>query len=198
MTYTAYFDLTLRSGQGGPDEAPAWDRLGRVWRLVHGVSRKQDISFAVAFPYWMQEGFTLGPVLRIFMRDRESAERMYDAIEQAPGIVDLVTGSRIRRAPEAPAAFEAYIMHRIPSGISKVRKTIPAEVQEILRAAARQRRLTQQQGLPFVRMRSSTGNLFRLVIDRLSAPPDAQGVPNGYGLSRPTQIVALPVMESGG
>lgn len=194
MAYTTYFDLTLRPGQAGPDEAPAWDRLGRVWRVTHGASQKVDVPFAVAFPGWMREGFGLGPTLRVFVQDAGSAERLYDAIERAPGIGDLITGSRVRTAQGTPQAFEAYLMHRIPSGASKARKTIPADVQQTLRESARIRRLTQQQGLPFVRMRSSTGNGFRLVIERIAAAENAEGTPNGYGLSRATQIVGLPVM----
>ena len=194
MAYITYFDLTLSPGQAGPDEAPAWDRLGRVWRVTHGASRKIGVPFAVAFPGWMREGFGVGPTLRIFVQDAGSAERLYDAIERTPGIGGLITGSRVRAVQGTPQAFEAYLMHRIPSGISKTRKTIPADVQQTLRESARLRRLTQQQGLPFVRMRSSTGNGFRLVIERVATTADTEGVPNGYGLSRTTQIVALPVI----
>jgi hypothetical protein len=142
----------------------------------------------------MREGFGLGPTLRVFVQDAGSAERLYDTIERAPGIGDLVTGSRIRTVQGTPQSFEAYLMHRIPSGVSKTRKTIPANVQQALRESARLRRLTQQQGLPFVRMRSSTGHGFRLVIERIAAAADIGGTPNGYGLSRTTQLVALPVV----
>ncbi|MDA8390732.1 MAG: type I-F CRISPR-associated endoribonuclease Cas6/Csy4 [Gammaproteobacteria bacterium] len=194
MAYTTYFDLSLRPGQADPDEAPAWDRLGRVWRIIHVAGRQAGAPFAVAFPGWMRDGFGLGPTLRVFVEDGGVADRLYDAIERAPGIGALVNGSRVRIVPEAPQSFEAYLMHRISSGISKTRKTIPTDVQQTLRESARLRRLTQQKGLPFVRMRSSTGHGFRLVVERIAAAGDAKGVPNGYGLSRTTQVVALPVV----
>lgn len=194
MAYTTYFDLTMRPGQRGPDEAPSWDRLGRIWRITHGASRNIGVPFAVAFPHWMREGFGLGAILRVFAQDTESAERLYDALERVSGIRDLAEGSRVHSVSGVPHIFEAYLMHRIPSGISKTRKTLSADTQQILRDNARLRRLTQQQGLPFVRMRSSTGHGFRLVVERIAASVDAQGAPNGYGLSRATQIVALPVV----
>lgn len=194
MAYTTYFDLTMRPGQGGPDEAPSWDRLGRIWRITHGASRNIGVPFAVAFPHWMRDGFSLGAILRVFVQDAESAEHLYAALEQVPGITDLAKGSCVRHVSGIPHIFEAYLMRRIPSGISKARKTVSADTQRLLHDKARLRRLAQQQGLPFVRMRSSTGHGFRLVVERIAASVDAQGAPNGYGLSRATQIVALPVV----
>lgn len=195
-TYCTYFDLRLR-----PDpEVPAWDRLGRVLRIVHvagaNTGTPSGTPFAIAFPDYMLEGFSLGQRLRVFTQDTQGAEALYDGIEQAPMAADLAEGSRVRRAPQGVAEFEAYRMHRIPSGTSKGGAIAP-EVKRELQAQARLRRLEQQQqqGLPFLRMRSSTGHGFRLVIERIRADPAQQGKPNGYGLSRQTQIVALPVLD---
>lgn len=191
MAYTTYFDLTLRHD---PDGVPLWDRLGRAWRITHVASRQAGAPFAVAFPGWMREGFGLGATLRVFVRGADVADRLYEAIERAPGVADLVDGSRVRSIKGSSGAFEAYLMHRIPSGVSKTRKAVPADVEEALHRQARARRLAQQQGLPYVRMRSSTGNGFRLVVERIQVTPADEGIPNGYGLSRATQIVALPIV----
>jgi hypothetical protein len=113
-------------------------------------------------------------------------------LEKVPAFEDLATGSRIRKVERADS-YEAFLMHRIPSGVSKA-GPIPIEVKRSMRDKALERRIAQQQHLPFVRMRSSTGNGFRLVIERIAASPDQTDDPNGYGLSRSTQIVALPVV----
>ncbi len=189
MPFDTYFDLTIR-----PDpDIPSWDCLGQVWRMVHGASAASGVEFAVAFPEWMRDGFTLGKMLRIFTQGSPNSERLYDAIERAPRITEFASGSRVRSVKGA-TAFEAYMMRRIPSGVSKTVKSLPLDVKVALQDGARMRRLARQQSLPFVRMRSSTGRGFRLVIDRVAASPDQQGRPNGYGLSRMTQIVALPVV----
>lgn len=189
MPFDTYFDLTMR-----PDpDIPVWDCIGQVWRMVHVAGVISGVDFAVAFPGWMAEGFTVGNTLRVFAQGAQASERLYDEIEKAPRLLEFAEGSRVRSAKNA-TAFEAYMMRRVPSGVSKIRKSIPLDAQLQLQADARARRLAQQQSLPFVRMRSSTGKAFRLTIDRVAAAAEHQGRPNGYGLSRSTQIVALPVV----
>lgn len=189
MAYRTYFDLTLQ-----PDpEIPAWDRMGALWRDVHRASAKSKTPFAVAFPGWMGEGFTLGETLRVFALGEAGANAIYDVLESHPQWGDLAKGSPVKTAL-ASAGFEAYRMHRLPSGVSKARRTVPLDVAQALQAKARERRLAQQTAYPFVVMRSSSGHKFRLVIERTAADPGQSGEPNGYGLSRATQIVALPVL----
>jgi CRISPR-associated endoribonuclease Cas6/Csy4 subtype I-F len=190
MSYRIYFDLVLR-----PDpEIPPWDRMSALWRAVHRASARSNTPFAVAFPKWMAEGFTLGETLRVFTTGEDRANALYDALEQQPRWDDLATGSRVRSAPAHATSFEAYRMHRLPSGVAKKRRTVPLDVAQALQARARDRRLKQQAAYPFVIMRSSSGHRFRLVIERLAADPGQSGEPNGYGLSRATQLVALPVV----
>jgi CRISPR-associated endoribonuclease Cas6/Csy4 subtype I-F len=190
MTYRTYFDLKLR-----PDpEIPSWDRLGALWRLVHQAGAKSQAPFAVAFPGWMVEGFTLGPVFRVFTRSEAQANTLYDALDANPRCADLAEGARVKSAPAGSISFEAYRMHRLPSGVSKDRRTVPLDIAQALQVQARERRLAQQTAHPFVIMRSSTGHKFLLVVERMAAQADALGEPNGYGLSRATQIVALPVV----
>ncbi len=191
MPFDTYFDLRLRPE---PD-IPSWDRLGRLWHLVHAAGARSETAFAVAFPQWMRNGFGFGDILRVFTTDSARAEALYDALEQMPQAPDLAEGSRVRRAHPSDA-FEAFLMHRIPSGISKHRKTVSLERAQALHQESLRRRIAQQQQLPFVRMRSSSGNAFRLVVERIVANPDQQGAPNGYGLSRASQIVALPVVAT--
>jgi CRISPR-associated endoribonuclease Cas6/Csy4 subtype I-F len=189
MTYRTYFDLTLQ-----PDpEIPAWDRMAALWRDVHRASAKSKTPFAVAFPGWMGEGFTLGQTLRVFARGEAGANAIYDVLKSHPQWGDLATGSPVKTAASS-AAYEAYRMHRLPSGVSKTRRTVPMDVAQALQSKARERRLAQQTAYPFVVMRSSSGHKFRLVVERIAASADQCAEPNGYGLSRATQIVALPVL----
>ena len=185
-TYDTFFDLTLRASDG----IQGWDAAGLVWRMVHVAGASTKTPFAVAFPGWMSAGFTLGNTLRVFTQDSPAAEAIYDALEKAPRFGDFAQGGRVRHANGA-TVFEAYRMHRIPSG---VRGEVNREARMEMQAQARLRRLAQQRHLPFVRMRTSSGKLFRLVIERVAVAGGEQGQPNGYGLSRASQIVALPVV----
>lgn len=190
MAYRTHFDLTLQ-----PDpEIPAWDRMGALWRDVHRASAKSKAPFAVAFPGWMREGFTLGQTLRVFTPGESVANALYDALEKQPHWGDLAVGSRVKSSAASVSSFEAYRMHRLPSGVAKARRTVPLDVAQALQGQARERRLAQQTAYPFVVMRSSSGHKFRLVIERTAADPEQSGEPNSYGLSRTTQIVALPVL----
>lgn len=194
MKFNTYFDLSLLADE----EISAWDGLGRVLRLIHQSSAATGLPFAVDFPDWSSErdkgerGCVLGNRLRVFTTSEDAATALY-ATKRA----DLQSWCRSNKQGlvvlTAPATdhYTAYIMHRIPSGIS--RPNAPdAERWRGLQAQARERRIAQQRSLPFLTMRSSKGHKFRLVIERIEASADAGGRPNGYGLSRSTQIVALP------
>ena len=184
-----YFELRLRRTDGALETG----QMSRLWHLVHTSAARSGIAYAVSFPRWMLGGFGFGDILRVFTADTTSAEALYDPLEQMHQAPDLADGSRVRRAP-TPGACEAFLMHRIPSAVSKRRKTVSLERAQALREESLRRRIAWQQHLPFVRMRSSSGNAFRLVVERIAANPDQQGIPNGYGLSRASQIVALPVV----
>jgi CRISPR-associated endoribonuclease Cas6/Csy4 subtype I-F len=189
MTYKSYTDIRLLSDP----EVPLWDRMGRVWHMTHVASARLNLRFAVSFPGWMSSGFTLGETLRVFCSNSDDSKALLSSLESASGYANLVKTAKISTLNAAPDQYEAYLMHRLPSGISKS-GLISREVKIELQDKAKARRIVQQQHLPFVRMRSSSGNLFRLVVERISANPHQAGRPNGYGLSRITQVVALPVL----
>ena len=191
MPFDTYFDLKLRP----ESDIPSWDRLARLWHLVHTAGTHSGTPFAVAFPLWMRNGFGFGEVLRVLSDGSVRAEALYDALEKMPQASDLAEGSRVRRAPPSNL-FESFLMHRIPSGVSKNRRLVSLERAQELREKALRRKIAQQQSLPFVRMRSSSGHAFRLVVERVAADGTESGAPNGYGLSRVSQIVALPVIAA--
>jgi len=188
MKPSVYSDVIIRPEQ----DTPHWDRLRRPWWAIHGISRQHEIPFAIAFPEWMENGFGLGYRMRLFFENAEQADTFLDHLDAWQAREEYLSEiSRIRKIGH-PCSYEAYMQRRISSGISKT-GAIPLDVKQSLRDQARQRRIRQQEGLPFVRMRSANGNEFRLVLDRVQVNPSQTGRPNSYGLSRATQIVALPV-----
>lgn len=189
--YMAYFNVSVN-----PDaqEMPQAVLLGAAWHHVHKAAAGVATPFAVAFPDWMSKGFTMGNRIRVFAEDKPSAEKILDAIGRVPGHRDLADETTVYGVPGDVIRREAFLMRRLPSGVSKNRKTVALEHARELQEHARVRRTAEQRGLPFVWMRSSTGNQFKLVVERVAVDGDASGRPNGYGLSRSTQIVGLPVM----
>ena len=190
MTYSTYFDLTLHEYP----EIPLWDTLSRVWRIVHVAGASTQQTFAIAFPKKMEKGFSLGTVVRIFTTSEEAANAIYDSIEAAPGIDDLLSKSRIRHVDTANiTGYEAYTMKRIAGKLSNALANDPARAEQQAQRILRQK--SQQQHLPFVRMRTSKGLLFKLVIEHAFVHPESTGLPNGYGLSRKHDVAALPVLK---
>lgn len=173
-------------------DVPGWEIVGRVWHLVHRVAARCRIPFAVAFPNYMKNGYGLGEVLRVFVETKEDGDALREGL-LATDCMDYGTVGRIEGVSGMVERYEAYLMHRIPSGISN--RDDPTATRRLeLQNQAKRRRLAQQAGLPFVRMRSSSGNRFRLVFERIAVSREQSGSPNGYGLSRAKQIVALPVL----
>lgn len=204
----AYFDLQFPGLSFGSMSLNT--PISRLWRLVHQVSAHQQIPFAVAFPEMRERKSGFGQKMRIFVRTLDNAEiladRMRDALshraDHIPGVL-LMDGVEVLSSASAYSAWEAYFMVRIPSGVSRHRKNIPLDRANALRAQAMDRRLAdiRKKGLPSVQMASSSssGNVFRLTVER-RVLTEQDGIysgeqqPNGYGLSRATQIIALPVI----
>lgn len=188
--FKSYFNLHLKPAQ----DIPRWDVLGRAWREVHRAGAKSAIPFAVAFPEWMKNGYTVGDVLRVFVLDTEQANRLCDAIEPVLDEGDIATVSRVLDVPEKAGVWEAYRMRRLSGPVSKNRKTVLLDAAIEMRHQANSHQRKLQASLPFVWMRSGSGQKFKLVIERVAGDPLWQGEPNGYGLSRATQMIGLPVL----
>lgn len=187
MSPKIFVDITLRSDQ----EIPVWDVMGRVWRGTHSAAARAGVKFAVSFPEYMKNGFGLGKKLRVFFGSLEDANNALSML-QVTDVSEYASISRPVEVDGAEKPYEAYMMHRIPSGISK-RNDGKDESRKEIQFKARKRRLSQQAHHPFVRMRSSKGLQFRLVFERVPAHKGQQGDPNGYGLSRKSQVIAVPV-----
>ncbi len=186
MKPSFYFDIVMAKS-----DIPEWDVVGQVWRFLHNASAHTKAKFAIAFPQYMEKGFTLGKIVRVFCASREDANAINDWLTKSD-CLDYGTIGSVSEIKQ-PVSYEAYLMKRIPSGISKRETDIAIERRRELQEKRKQRLIAEQASLPFVRMRSSSGNLFKLVFERVKASADFCGEPNGYGLSRASSIVAVPV-----
>lgn len=201
MQPKSYFDILLLSGPTAPGARPshASHCLGSLWRSVHRLSAHRHIPFAAAFPHWMQKrgapGF--GDVFRIFTETLEGCAEIRDNLmEDSDDRYGLSPVSHVPSA-ESIQTWEAFLMLRLPSGVSKTRKNIPMDQAEALQKKAWERRVLGLKNKPYVLMTtSSSGQHFRLIVDRqmLARESLGSGTPNGYGLSRATQTIALPVL----
>lgn len=190
--YKAYFNVSIKPDEH--DGTPQAVLLGAAWHHVHQAAVRELIPFAVAFPDWMTKGFTMGNRIRVFTTDSLEADKLLNALGSIHGHQDIAQETMVYRVQDAAFHYEAYLMRRLPSGVSKNRKTVAIEQAKALQESARMRRMAEQRGLPFVWMRSSTGNQFKLVVERVIVDGETSGRPNGYGLSRSTQIIGLPVL----
>lgn len=193
MRPTHYFELTLTPSDSILLYYPTKHILcGAIWRAVHGLAAHLRIPFAIAFPDVSNDPPGLGERLRLFGEGEAAIRTLRDAWMSAPGYQDGASASALHPAPVTPA-FEAYFMRRLPSAPSHASKTISLATRTALQDAARERRRIEQVDLPFAWMTSSSGRTFRLVVERLPVTPGHCGLPNGYGLSRATEVLALPV-----
>lgn len=185
-----YFDLRLRPSS---DDIPTWDRFGRILRAVHVAGVHSGTPFAIDFPRSMSEGFTLGDTLRVFVESTSGADKVCDSLDGVDWFADEVEGSRIK-VVGSPKAYSALVHHSIPGGVLKPRDGFSMEAQAQRRAATKAERYARTAHLPYLKIRSSSNKVFNLRLERISATSDQMGSPNGYGVSRPSQIIALPVL----
>jgi CRISPR-associated endoribonuclease Cas6/Csy4 subtype I-F len=179
MVPQAYFDLELRRVEGTP--APV--ALAAVWRKVHQAAAAAHIPFVVAFPRY-GDGPTLGDVMRVFCESIDAAGELIDAC--GTRLDDAAVVRRPKAVPADIQRHEAYLMRRITG--RKHRPEMQAGME-----ALRARQIALQADMPFAWMRSSTGLGYKLVVERVPATPAQHAAPNGYGLSRRSAVVAVPV-----
>lgn len=187
-----YYDCRIRKETG----LSTIDILSMVWRKVHLLASCNEIKYAVAFPSWNGMGRNVGEILRLWFYNEEWANKIHDGLTNDEKMPDYVILNRIKKICSDKMCFnyEAYFQHRLPGKINKNLRTIPLEVAIKKRELAMARRKAEQANLPHVMMWSSSGNKFQLVFSRKIVDGSYDGEPNGYGLSRKTQIVPIPII----
>lgn len=203
----AFMDLHAVPG----DDLPFRVAAGAALRIIHGASARTGVRFAIAFPGYGADrpgaGATpldgdrkiIGSKLRVFASGTDALQVLMASDGALARLKAFcVAGTVLPVDPAAVRGHEAYILRRLPSGISKKRKSISEDRQREMREAHRAKLKARQRGLPFLPMRSSGGAVFSLTFERVSVTPGEaeamrDGEANGYGLSRSESIVALPV-----
>lgn len=190
MICSSYFDLKLRPSA---DDITNWDRFGRLIRALHVGATQTNVKFAIDFPEWMREGFSLGDRIRVFGSESNSLNQLYDSIEACSWFEDEVESGRIRTVKEVKG-YHALLHHSFGGGVIKDRKGIGLDKIRETQAQRKMAFMAKAQSLPYIKILSSTGKQFCLRLERIHATQSDTGEPNGYGVSRPTQIIALPVL----
>jgi CRISPR-associated endoribonuclease Cas6/Csy4 subtype I-F len=176
------------------DDVPRWDRFGRLLRALHVAGAQTEAKFAIDFPDWMIESFSLGDRLRIFGENSTELNKVYDSLESCAWLEDEVEAGRIRTVKDVKG-YCALMHHGFGGGVIKARGALDLQA---VKATEERKKLTffaKTQALPYIKILSSSGNQFTLRLERIMASESDRGDPNGYGVSRPTQIIALPIMS---
>lgn len=187
-----YFDIYLK---GGPLPRTR-DALGAVWRVTHACAAQSKTPFAVAFPHYI-DGRTLGDVLRVFTQDERGADSILRGLDQqshagSVPMPDLISDIGRVQAVGTPLGYAAYFQERLPCKLSK---RLEGDLEWAKRREdIRRNALARQREYPWAPMESSAGHHFILKVRREVVDPAATGLPNGYGLSRKTQVAPLPIL----
>jgi CRISPR-associated endoribonuclease Cas6/Csy4 subtype I-F len=191
MKLTAYLDIIARSG----GEVTLHDVLSFIVQQLHYASRFGKI--ALAFPN-MGKKPGLGDFVRAFAEDIETLNRVSDFLADNPRVDEYAIVRRPKQIPNGIAEYECFSYFRVSHGLSEPRRARLGERAEVLQKINMKCRENCRQlldELPFVTLYSSTTkSQFRLHVRRSSCKY-SEGEPNGYGLSRKSQVVAIPVFD---
>lgn len=202
-----YFNVsvTTKAFQGGPAGVSIL-AISKTVHVVHSVAAIAKIEFASAFPN-ASIGVVKhhpGTVLRIFTQTREHSEIVADGVEACEALKGYMQMGRIRAVPQELSCSVEYRLFRMASrkaydatqgkiGKSGIAWQEPARVPAGERWS---RRLRTAESLPYLRMRSSTGNEFsiRFTTEVVDGPCSEECSPNGYGFSTATRPFRLPLI----
>lgn len=198
-----YVDLMSRKGVEIAPGVLASNLMQRAHPFIRGAAQ-EGRHVAVSFPD-MATRFGIGERLRWFAQQREALEALLDHLASDPRFDDYWIARQIKPVPAGCDRQAAYVRYRISHALSQARaKRHPrADTLDEINRKTRDKRLRHLEAAPtgigYLDLRSaSTQQQFRLFIQRVDASPQilsSTSTPDSYGLSRPTQIVALPEFE---
>jgi len=200
MKLAAYLEIVSRR-EG--HEVTLHDVMSLIVQQVHHASRFG--ALAIAFPT-MGEKPGLGDKVRVFAESLETLNKVCDFFESNPRLDEYAIVRRAKPIPESPRSFEVFMQRRFSHGISAARRAklgerasrldqVNAEIRE--KQTERLNRFDSKgqnkSGIPFATVYSSTTkSQFKLHVERVPCEY-SEGTPNGYGLSRKGNLVAIPV-----
>jgi len=191
MKLTAYLDIIARPG----GEVTLHDVMSFIVQQLHHASKCGQL--ALAFPN-MGKKPGLGDFVRAFAEDIETLNRVSDFLAENPRVDEYAIVRRPKPVPNGITEYECFSYFRISHGLSEDRRARLGERGELLQKInmkCRENRAPLLNELPFVTLYSSTTkSQFRLHVRR-SPCEYSEGEPNGYGMSRKSQVLAIPVFE---
>ncbi len=194
MLAKKYIDLDITLPN---EECNYYDQISNIWRKTHQIMGVNKISFAVDFPnYNIKTDFydndnkcLFGNLFRIWFDEIDSEQDKIENILKA-NLHNFAKIDCVMENNKTTKNYKAFIMRRIASNVPRHRRSEQKWVDSQIERRSRQK--IEQINFPFIRMRSSSGNLFKLVVEKINVDKDINGDPNGYGLSRKTQIISIP------
>ncbi len=189
MKLMAYVDIIGRPG----NEVTLHDVISFLVQQLHHASKHGKL--ALAFPN-MGAKPGLGDFVRVFAEDIETLNRVVDALAEDPRVDEYAIVRRPKPVPDGVTSYESYSYFRVPHKLSEARLARLGEkgvLRQEINRRLREKRRAKLDELPFVTLYSSTAKAqFRLHIERRPCEY-SEGEPNGYGLSRKSQVIAVPV-----
>ena len=190
MMPRVYFDIeALAAAEDTGMSAPAL--RGRMLALLHPLFAAKPHTYALAIPAGCQAVCDRGGgALRVFASSRDDLDALVDSLSRLPWIRDYARLHYPASVPENYAgAWVAFRRYRVPS-LKSDRRT-GAEAGQL-----RQRRMQtlQKEKMDyFIVSSKTTEQRFTLAVRRESgAPPQAECLPNSYGLCSAHNVFCVP------
>ncbi len=192
MKPAAYLDVIARPG----GEVALHDVMSFIVQQLHHASKAGRV--ALAFP-GMGKKPGLGDFVRAFADDIDTLNHVSDFLTSNPRLDEYAAVRRPKPVPNGVTEYESFNYFRLSHGMSEVRRDRLGDHGKRLEAfnmeARRKRadRMNDKSDIAFATIYSSTTRAqFRLHVERRPCSY-SEGEPNGYGLSRKNQVVAIPV-----
>lgn len=175
-------------------DMPIYTRISKLFSHLHHNIRDGK-KLAVAFPeMFRQPG--VGNLIRFFGEsEKDVTETLEYFANDMPNFELIADFSPVKNIEDNDIkGYEYYAKFRIPckKNSKKFSKDPDAQRKQL---ELRKKRIAQSQALPFVNVSSkSTERRFKLFIEKGVCSKDYFGEPDGYGLSRKNNIIALPTI----
>ncbi|NOZ11974.1 MAG: type I-F CRISPR-associated endoribonuclease Cas6/Csy4 [Gammaproteobacteria bacterium] len=167
----------------------------KVYQQIHlGLVEIQgssgEVPIGISLPQYNAEKQQLGNKLRLFAKDKQILEKM-DVTKWLNRLTDYVHTTQIRGIPENRIAHAKFKRQQVKSSKERLarrkakRNGIDYE-QALVQLKAYDEKRVQT---PFINIKSqSTGEQFRLFIEKLPAEKAQEGQFNSYGLSNKATV----------
>ena len=188
-----YIEITLRPSPN--DEIPIYFLWQKLYQQIHlGFVEIQDsqgnVPVAASFPQYSEELNHLGCKLRLFAEDKQTLES-FNAPKWLNRLTDYVHIKQIQQVQDNVTEFACFKRQQVKSSNERLarRKAKRSgndyqQVLEQLKGYDEKRVQT-----PYINIKSqSTGNQFRLFIEKRIAENAQEGQFNSYGLSKTATV----------